>query len=68
MPYKHNESKRHKFTKQQYKIENWDEYNESLRQRGDITIWFSEGAIDEWHPDRSPGKRVSIRRTHQREF
>jgi len=28
MPYKHNESKRHKFAKSEYKIENWDEYNE----------------------------------------
>lgn len=57
MPYKHNEYKRHKFAKSEYKIENWDEYNESLRQRGDITIWFSDAAIDEWRPDPIPGKR-----------
>jgi len=57
MPYKHNESKRHNFEKQQYKIENWDEYNESLCQRGDITIWFSQDALDEWRPAAIPGKR-----------
>ena len=57
MPYKHNESRRHKFPKSKYKVENWTEYNEALRQRGDITIWFSEDAIDEWHPAPIPGQR-----------
>lgn len=50
MPYKHNESRRHKFTKPKYKVTNWPEYNDALRQRGDITIWFTEEAIAEWHP------------------
>lgn len=50
MPYKHNESRRHKFTKPKYKVTNWPEYNEALRRRGDITIWFTKAAIDEWHP------------------
>jgi|TARA_B110000240_G_scaffold142167_1_gene157237 hypothetical protein len=35
MPYKFNASRRHKFDKKQYKITNWREYNEALRQRGD---------------------------------
>ena len=50
MPYKHNESRRHKFTKPKYKVTNWPEYNEALRRRGDITIWFTKEAIDGWHP------------------
>src|ERR1017187_3546760 len=50
MPYKHNESCRHKFTKAIYKVLNWPEYNEALRRRGDITIWFTEEAIIEWRP------------------
>ncbi|HEY8905869.1 MAG TPA: IS5 family transposase [Rhodoferax sp.] len=50
MPFKHNESRSHKFTKPKYKITNWPEYNDSLRQRGDITIWFTEAAINEWRP------------------
>ena len=50
MPYKHNESRRHKFSKPKYKVTNWPEYNEALRRRGDITIWFTEEAIDGWHP------------------
>ena len=56
MPYKHNESRRHKFKKMIYKVTNWAEYTESLRRRGDITIWFSDDAIDEWHSDPIPGK------------
>jgi hypothetical protein len=26
------------------------EYNEALRQRGDITIWFTEEALAAWRP------------------
>ena len=48
MPYKHREKQRHKFTKAKYRVTNWPEYNEALRQRGDITIWFSDDAIDNW--------------------
>ena len=50
MPFKHNESRSHKFIKPKYKVTNWPEYNNSLRQRGDITIWFTEAAINEWRP------------------
>jgi hypothetical protein len=57
MPYKHNKPVRHKFTKATYKVTNWPEYTESLRKRGDITIWFSDDAIREWHPEKIPGKR-----------
>jgi len=45
MPYKHNQSKRHKFKKAKYKVENWPEYNEALRRRGDITIWVADDAL-----------------------
>lgn len=31
-------------------VTNWPEYNEALRQRGDITIWLTEEAIEQWHP------------------
>lgn len=32
-----------------YKITNWRSYNESLVQRGSITFWFCEDAIEKWH-------------------
>ena len=34
--------------KDKYKIVNWSTYNESLKQRGSITIWFSEEAVKSW--------------------
>jgi hypothetical protein len=56
MPYKHNESRRHKIKKSRYKVTNWKAYNDSLRNRGDITVWFTEEALKGWHPEKS-GKR-----------
>ena len=41
MPHKFNDARRHKFEKKRYRITNWPDYNESLRQRGDVTIWLS---------------------------
>ena len=45
MPHKFNAARRHKFDKAQYRVINWAEYNESLRQRGDLTIWVSDEAL-----------------------
>ena len=43
---------RHKFDKVQYRVINWAEYNEGLRQRGDLTIWVSEEAQSVWSAPR----------------
>ena len=32
--------------KTKYRVRNWTAYEESLRRRGDITLWFDEAAID----------------------
>jgi hypothetical protein len=34
--------------KDKYKIINWQEYNQALKQRGNITIWLSEESISNW--------------------
>ena len=52
MPHKFNAARRHKFDKAQYRVINWAEYNESLRQRGDLTIWVSEQAQSVWSAPR----------------
>ena len=52
MPHKFNASRRHKFDKAQYRVIDWAEYNESLRQRGDLTIWVSEEAQSVWSAPR----------------
>ena len=52
MPHKFNVARRHKFDKAQYRVINWAEYNESQRQRGDLTIWVSEEAQSVWSAPR----------------
>ena len=42
--------------KSQYRIRNWHDYNESLVQRGSITLWTSEEDIGAWKPN-GPRKR-----------
>jgi hypothetical protein len=36
--------------KTKYSVKNWPEYEQALRDRGDVTIWFSEDAIVGWIP------------------
>jgi hypothetical protein len=31
-----------------YRVTNWKQYNESLVERGDITLWFAEDVIAAW--------------------
>ncbi|MES2354846.1 MAG: IS5 family transposase [Pseudomonadota bacterium] len=50
MPYKYNESHRDKIKKSRYRVTNWRHYNNALRRRGDITIWFTSEAIAAWRP------------------
>ena len=56
MPYKHNASRRHQIKKTKYRVTNLSEYNQTLRQRGDITVWFTDEAIANWRPQKT-GKR-----------
>jgi hypothetical protein len=56
MPYKFNESRRHKIKKAIYKVTNWSEYNDALRNRGDITIWFTQDAVENWRPAKTGGR------------
>jgi len=37
-------------------VTNWREYDQSLRDRGDVTVWISHEAIDAWTPPMT-GKR-----------
>ena len=52
MPHKFNAARRRKFDKAQYRVIHWAEYNESLRRRGDLTIWVSEEAQSVWRAPR----------------
>lgn len=43
--------------KDKYRIRNWRHYNQSLINRGSITFWFNEDAIQKWHSVSRTGKR-----------
>lgn len=34
--------------KQKYQVENWSSYNQSLVNRGNITLYISEDALKHW--------------------
>src|SRR3954454_25021008 len=57
MPFKANAARRHHIPKQQRRVTNWAEYDAALRQRGNLTVWFTEAAIAAWHaePRTTPG-------------
>jgi hypothetical protein len=57
MPFKANAARRHHIPRQTRKVTNWADYNASLRQRGSLTLWFSEEAIAGWRavPRTTPG-------------
>lgn len=61
MPYKHIESRRHKFTKAQYEVTNWPEYNDPLRRSGDITICLPKRRCQRI---KLAGKRLQLRFIH----
>ena len=46
----HKSSYVHPPYKTKYKVENWAEYEKGLRDRGDVTIWFTEEAREPWTP------------------
>jgi len=56
LPFKLNQDRRH-IPKQKHKVTNWREYDASLRQRGSLTVWFTDEAIEAWRaaPRTTPG-------------
>ncbi len=57
MPFKVNQDRRHHIPKQRHRVTNWAEYDAALRQRGSLTVWFSEAAVAAWRaePRTTPG-------------
>ena len=48
VPFKLNQDRRHHIPKQKHKVTNWREYDASLRQRGSLTVWFTDEAVEAW--------------------
>jgi hypothetical protein len=51
VPFKANAARRHHIPKQRHRVTNWAEYDAALRQRGSLTIWFTEEAIAAWRAE-----------------
>jgi hypothetical protein len=50
VPQKYPQRNQLKHTRKKYRVRHWREYEAGLRKRGDLTIWFSEEALRDWHP------------------
>src|SRR5919199_2780266 len=48
VPFKLNQGRRHHIPRQTHKVTNWPAYEAGLRQRGSLTVWFSDEAIAAW--------------------
>src|SRR5215210_4119267 len=61
LPFKLNQDRRHHIPEQKRKVPNWRDYDESLRRRGSLTVWFSDEAVEAWDAERrtSRGGRVA---------
>src|SRR3954465_9921594 len=48
VPFKLNQDRRHHIPRQRHKVTNWSDYEAGLRQRGSLTVWFTEEATAAW--------------------
>src|SRR3954452_7485830 len=48
LPCKRNQAGRRHIPRQKRKVTNWPAYDASLRQRGSLTVWFSDEAVEAW--------------------
>jgi len=57
VPFKFHSKGRHHISRQKCRVTNWRDYDAALRNRGSLTIWFSEEALAGWRaqPRTTPG-------------
>jgi len=48
LPFKLNQDRRQHIPRQRRRVTNWPAYEASLRQRGSLTVWFTDEAIAAW--------------------
>jgi hypothetical protein len=61
VPFEAKAACRRHIPKQQHRVTNWAAYDAALRQRGSLTIWFTDAAIAAWRaePRTTPGGQPS---------
>src|ERR671913_619975 len=51
VPFKANAARRHHIPRQRHRVTNWAAYDAALRQRGSLTVWFTDAAIVAWRAE-----------------
>ena len=57
----HKRARRHPKYKTQFRVDNWPEYEASLRQRGDISFCVNEDVIKAWTPPKTSKRGGQLR-------
>src|SRR3954452_5942686 len=60
LPFKLNQARRHHIPEQTRKVTTWPDYDESLRQRGSLTGWLSDEAVEAWEAEHEPGRAARV--------
>jgi len=62
VPFKANADRRHHIPKQRHRATNLAAYDAALRQRGSLTVWFTEEALAAWTaaPRATPGEQPRV--------
>jgi Transposase DDE domain len=60
VPFKFHSKGRHHIPRQRHRVTNWRDYDAALRNRGSLTIWFTQEALAGWkaQPRTTPGGQV----------
>src|SRR5690348_4890012 len=51
VPCKADAARRHRIPRQRHRVTNWAAYEAALRQRGSLTVWFTDEAIRAWRAE-----------------
>jgi hypothetical protein len=51
VPFKANADRHHHIPKQRRRVTNWSDYDAALRQRGSLTVWFTDETIAAWRAE-----------------
>jgi hypothetical protein len=51
VPFKLNQGRRHHIPRRKHQVTNWPAYEAGLRQRGSVTVWFTDEAIAAWEAE-----------------
>lgn len=46
-------------SKKTYRVRNWSQYNKALVNRGNLTLWISDQAMQDWYNQEKTGRRGS---------